>query len=274
MENIPIVTHIDSNILLTHCVKAFTDNYIWLIQGSNSHADRVVIVDPGDANPVLHTLKQYHLQPAAVFITHHHADHCGGISKITRQFNIPVYGPAREHIPGITHPCQQDDVIEIPACDLKFTVWDVPGHTKGHIAFYGHNALFIGDTLFAGGCGKIFGGTYEQLFQSMQKILTLDPQTLIYCAHEYTLENLEFAKIVEPDNPALIQRIADTKQLQQTDQATVPSRLELEQQTNPFLRFDQADVIDAVQKYYQQNISDPQVVFRITRMWKDMIDNG
>lgn len=254
-------------------VKAFDDNYIWLIHGlTKNYQNQVIIVDPGEALPVLEKLKSNNLTPQAIFITHHHGDHIGGVRELLKQYKIPVYGPANESISVVDHPCDQHTQIEFKMLGLNFSVLDVPGHTAGHIAFLGHQSLFIGDTLFAGGCGRLFEGTYAQMHNSLSQILSLDDQTQIYCAHEYTQDNLNFAQIVEPENKRLQQRIIEVKKLRENNQATVPSVLSLEKQTNPFLRFDQNSVKLAAEKYIRQQLPQPVDVFKVTREWKDYLD--
>jgi len=277
-----IITSQDNKIQVS-MVKAFSDNYIWFIHGfpennqQKQKQQNIIIVDPGDAAPVIQSIEQNNYQPEAIFITHHHADHTGGISKLVQKYAIPVYGPANETISDISHPVSESDRITLPSSGLTFSILDVPGHTKGHIAFLGYQCLFIGDTLFAGGCGRIFEGTPEQMHLSLSKLLALDDDTLIYCAHEYTQENLVFAKTVEPDNVDLIERIEKTDQLRKRDKATVPSSLAIEKLTNPFLRFNNDSVTKAAEGFARKSLGiskqlTPAEVFKITRYWKDTLD--
>ena len=254
-------------------VEAFDDNYIWLIHANKrENKNNVIIVDPGDEEPVINAINSKKLLPSAIFITHHHGDHTGGVEKLVDTYNIPVYGPAHERIPCLTHPLTDQDIVEIPELNLSFDILDVPGHTKGHIAYSGHNCLFIGDTLFAGGCGRLFEGTPKQMQNSLAKLLDLDDNTLVYCAHEYTTANLKFAIRVEPENQILIDRIAQTKRLRESNSATVPSSLLLEKQTNPFLRFDKTTVIHAAEEFAGHKMADPVEVFKTVRYWKDTLD--
>ena len=188
-------------------IRAFQDNYIWCLRrGSNA-----VVVDPGDAEPVLEYLSDEGLQLAAILATHHHGDHVGGNTALLAKYNVPVFGPAREDIPGATRKLREGDVIKVPGIGLDFQVIDVPGHTAGHIAYYGDGVLFCGDTLFSCGCGRLFEGTAAQMHSSLAKFAALPGDTLVYCAHEYTLSNLRFARAADPDNPALDRREASAR---------------------------------------------------------------
>ena len=261
-------------------IPAFEDNYIWFIHGlpEKQAEKQIIIVDPGEAWPVLQSIEQNQYQPQAIFITHHHGDHTGGIREILSHFNIPVYGPVHESIPAISHKLDETQTVSLNSMGLSFKVLDVPGHTLGHIAYLYHaenkedGSLFIGDTLFAGGCGRIFEGTAEQMHHSLDKLLQLDDNTWVYCAHEYTQDNLVFAQRVEPENTELLQRIKDTRELLSAGQATVPSLLKLEKQTNPFLRFNCQSVIKAAEQFAGKQLSTPAEVFATVRYWKDTLD--
>ncbi len=225
--------------LLILPVPAFQTNYLWLLC-RNQHA---VVVDPGDAQPIEAALQKHALDLSAIVLTHHHQDHIGGVADLIRnRTGLPVYGPRNEVIAHVTHPLGQGDRIKLQEIDLELNVIDVPGHTLGHIAYFGYAdgqpVLFCGDTLFSGGCGRLLGGTAKQLLSSLTKIAALPDATRVYCAHEYTLSNLEFALTVDPDNSHLQSRMADVLALRKAGQATVPSTLTIEKQTNPFLRAD------------------------------------
>lgn len=249
-------------------ISAFEDNYLWLLV----HGTYAAVVDPGDAQPVLDYLKQHHLTLCAILCTHHHGDHVGGNRELLRHYQVPVYGPAHENIPGRTHALVDGDIVRLPELAVDLTVFDVPGHTAGHVAYYGAESLFCGDTLFACGCGRLFEGTPQTMYQSLSKIASLPDATQIYCAHEYTLDNIRFAKVVEPTNPDLLERERHDQESRANNQPTVPSRLDLEKRTNPFLRSQVPSVIQAAQEYAGHPFTEPWQVFATVRAWKDSLD--
>lgn len=249
-------------------VPAFKDNYIWLIRSADGRQG--ALVDPGDARPVFDVLQQERITPVAILITHHHMDHTGGIrSLLARYPQLPVFGPSGEAIPGMTRRLKEGDTVTLTTLNAQFRVLEVPGHTAGHIAYYGEGALFCGDTLFTAGCGRLFEGTPVQMHASLSKISALPADTLVYCAHEYTLENIAFAKWVEPHNPDLLQREKDARAQRQNHEPTVPSPLALEQKTNPFLRFDVPQVIQAAEQFAGRPLGSAAEVFGTVRYWKD-----
>lgn len=227
-------------------LSAFTDNYIWLLETSDG---RCAVVDPGEAGPVLAELDSRNLKLEAILLTHHHRDHTGGVADILARFPVPVYGSADSKVSSINHFLRDGEHIRI--LDTEFRILAIPGHTLDHIAFYSEAPvprLFCGDTLFAGGCGRLFEGTPEQMYRSLEKLAGLPDATEVYCAHEYTLSNLRFALSLEPENPLLQERLAQCEDLRSRQQPTLPSRMDLERATNPFLRCHEAPLQDAAKR--------------------------
>lgn len=253
-------------------VHAFKDNYIWIIR-DHYHA---AVVDPGDASPVLDYLNREKLQLIAILNTHHHGDHVGGNAGLLREFKVPVYGPANESISTLTHRLKEcsdreneEGCIYLPEFSLSFRVLDIPGHTAGHIAYYGANLLFCGDTLFACGCGRLFEGTPQQMIDSLDKLADLPKETLIYCGHEYTLSNIRFARKVEPGNLVLARRDMEVEKLRKQNLPTLPSTIAVEKTTNPFLRCDEPEVIRNASDYAGKPLTDRVSVFAAIRDWKN-----
>ncbi len=249
-------------------IPAFEDNYLWLLVNGSYAA----VVDPGDAQPILRYLEQHHLTLCAILNTHHHSDHVGGNRELLARYKVPVYGPAHENIPGRTHAVVQDDCVKLPELALELSVIDVPGHTAGHVAYYGAERLFCGDTIFACGCGRLFEGTPQAMYQSLSKLAQLPDATLVYCAHEYTLDNIRFAKVVEPANSDLLAREVQDRATRAKNLPTVPSSLALEKRTNPFLRSHEPAVVQAAQDYAGRPLAEPWQVFATVRAWKDDLD--
>ena len=248
---------------------AFKDNYLWLIH-DGVHA---AVVDPGDSGPVLAALAELGLTLTAILLTHHHADHTGGVPALLAHAAVPVYGPRNERIAAVTVPLKQGDRVQVPGLDVHFEVIDVPGHTLGHIAYYSsaRQWLFCGDTLFAGGCGRIFEGTPAQMAGSLAKLAALPDDTAVYCAHEYTLANLRFANAVEAGSPALQARIASDTAKRAAGQSTVPSTIRVEKATNPFLRYTEPAIIGALVEAGKVDAgAAPLDHFAALRAWKNV----
>jgi hydroxyacylglutathione hydrolase len=251
-------------------VRAFKDNYVWTLRGTVGDSARyAAVVDPGEARPVLDYLAREKLELVAILATHHHADHVGGISELVQKYPVPVYGPRNEPIASVTRPVSGGDQVTIPQLGVSFSVLDIPGHTRAHIAYYGAGALFCGDTLFACGCGRLFEGTAEQMYASLEKLRALPDETKVYCGHEYTLANISFAQAVEPDNPALAAREQRDRRLREAGKPTLPSTLRDEKATNPFLRSREPAVVESANKYLGTRVSDPVRVFAAIRDWKN-----
>jgi hydroxyacylglutathione hydrolase len=256
-------------------VPAFRDNYLWLIVDSTG--TRAVVVDPGDAGPIERALEAASLSLDAILLTHHHADHTGGVAALVAARDCPVYGPWAEPIEGIDHSLGDGDRVALPAFDIDFEVIAVPGHTRGHIAYYGkrlgeddpRGVLFCGDTLFAAGCGRLFEGTPQQMHESLARLAALPPDTLVYCAHEYTLSNLAFASAAEPGSGAVAARLAEARALRERDIPTVPSAIGIERETNPFLRTDSPAVIAQLAARGIGSDAGPVERFAALRAWKD-----
>ncbi len=254
-------------------IPAFADNYIWVIQ-QGSH---VAVVDPGDSVPVLEVLEREGFRLAAVLITHHHADHIGGLEKLIRAFPtrpFKIYGPVSENIQTLTDPLMGDEEIRIEGIDLDFQVLSIPGHTRGHLAYYGQHlgpdgSVFCGDTLFGAGCGRLFEGTPAQMQTSLARLTRLPPQTKCYCAHEYTQGNLNFALSIEPHNVEIQDRIESTAFARKQGNSTVPFTIEGELLTNPFLRWDAPEVRAAAASSLGRQPRDAVETFATIRLLKD-----
>jgi hydroxyacylglutathione hydrolase len=246
-------------------LRAFRDNYIWLLR----HGTAAAVVDPGEAGPVLEYLSGNDLTLSAILVTHHHPDHVGGVAILAARHDLPVYGPAGEEIPTVTHPLHEGEQVHLPELETSFLVLEVPGHTRGHVAYYGANTLFCGDTLFACGCGRLFEGTPRQMWNSLRKLAGLPGGTRIYCAHEYTQANIAFALAVEPDNETLHERARQVAEMRERSQPTVPFTLAEELATNPFLRVELPSVKAAAQERLGQPLQEPAEVFAVIREWKN-----
>jgi hydroxyacylglutathione hydrolase len=248
-----------------HAVPAFQDNYLWLLV-EGRHA---AVVDPGDAGPIERELAKRGLELSAILATHHHGDHVGGVRELAAQWKCPVFGPAGENIGGLTKTLREGDEIDVPGIGAHFSVLDVPGHTSGHIAYIGEGVAFVGDTLFACGCGRLFEGTAAQMAGSLGKLARLPGETRAYCAHEYTLANIKFAEAVEPANMKLKARRNREIAKRQRGEPTVPSTIADELETNPFMRCSEPDVIAAAERRAGHPLAGPVEVFAEIRQWKN-----
>lgn len=245
---------------------AFTDNYMWLLRAGTSAA----VVDPGDAQPVLAYLAAHGLTLTAILNTHHHRDHVGGNAALLAHFPVPVYGPADERIPAITHVVREGDRFSLPGFgELVFDVLFIPGHTLTHIAFHAPGLLFCGDTLFACGCGYLFEGTAAQLHASLMRLAALPAATRVYCGHEYTEANLRFAQAVDPGNAGIAKWQAEAHAQRAADQPTLPSTLGRERAANPFLRCGAPAVAAAAEAHAGRVLKDEAAVFAVLREWKN-----
>ena len=250
-------------------IKALKDNYIWAIHGSDN--TQVVVVDPGEAKPVLDYLAQSTCTLAGILLTHHHWDHTNGVNELLQHFpTIPVYSSKIDKVPGATHLIQEGDQIVLAGLLYPVSVIAIPGHTLGHVAYLYGNHLFCGDTLFSCGCGRIFEGTPTQMFYSLQKLKQLPLDTLIYCGHEYTLANIAFAQTIEPTNHLLEQRKHTVKNLRDKQLPSLPVTLDIELQTNPFLRCAEPHIISSAQHHATSKLTTPLEIFTHLREWKNL----
>lgn len=248
---------------------AFNDNYLWLLHANGKAA----VVDPGDGGVVLKALRERGLELAAILVTHHHPDHVGGLPALRPAWDVPVYGPRAESgkIPGLTHLLDDGDRVELPELRISFEVLAVPGHTLGHIAYYAaaDKLLFCGDTLFIGGCGRLFEGTPQQMYASLQRLSALPDDTAVYCAHEYTLSNLDFAHSAEPDNMEVTGEIERVRNLRAEQRPSVPGSVGRERAFNPFLRCSEPALLQSASSHTGKPVHDPVEIFAALRRWKD-----
>ncbi len=255
-------------------IPAFNDNYIWLFHQANSN--KAYVVDPGCAQSVLTYLNQADaqgnkLELVGILITHHHADHTGGIAELQQahQQQLAVYGPSKEKISGLTQLIEHDQSMSLPHISSPVNVIEVPGHTLGHIAYSIEDALFCGDTLFSGGCGRLFEGTAEQMRASLAKLSSLNANTKVYCAHEYTQANLAFAIAVEPNNGALQQYQQSVHKARENNISTIPTTIATELAINPFLRSNCTEIKQSISEQFNvENPTDLQT-FTLLRQWKN-----
>jgi hydroxyacylglutathione hydrolase len=244
-------------------IPAFQDNYIWVL---NDEQGKCVIVDPGEAAPVLQAIADNGWHPEAILLTHHHNDHVGGVKELVKKFpGLVVYGPQETQDKGTNRVVREGDKVNI--LKYEFSVIATPGHTLGHICYFSLPYLFCGDTMFSGGCGRLFEGTAEQMYQSFQKINSLPAETLICCAHEYTLVNIKFSLSVLPEDEDLTRYYRKVKELRAKNQSTLPTTLQIERQINIFLRTEDIDLKGIISK--ETNLQQPQQIFAWLRAKKD-----
>ena len=246
-------------------IKAYTDNYIWLVSTNEGS----IVVDPGESKEILNLIDTNKIDLKGVLITHHHYDHTNGLLDLTNKMNLEVYGP--EKIEGINNIVKESDKFSLIGID--FEVIEIPGHTLDHLAFYSSNnnedpVLFCGDTLFAGGCGRVFEGTFEQMFKSLKKISKYPKETKVFCGHEYTLSNLKFALEVDKDNKDLMNEFNNIEKLISSDIPSLPTNLNKELKLNPFLRCHDIDIKNKVIEKFDI-IDDELQIFTALRKWKD-----
>jgi hydroxyacylglutathione hydrolase len=247
-------------------IPAFSDNYIWLLRQDTS--PEACVVDPGDAAPVIQALEREGLSLGTILVTHHHHDHTGGLPELIERYSPEVIGPDNPAISGLTQRVGQGDTCRV--LGRRFDVHEVPGHTLDHIAFFTAGIpplLFCGDTLFAGGCGRLFEGSPEQMYRSLQALAALPDDTLVFAAHEYTLANLRFAQAADPHNRDVADALAETQRAREHDRPTLPSQLAREKRINPFLRCADPDVRATASQH--GNTETDQSTFATLRAWKD-----
>ncbi len=247
-------------------IPVLSDNYTWLLRSPQSQT--AVVVDPGEAAPVIRALDGFQLHLSAILITHHHGDHVAGVDGLMEN-GVPVYGPDDSRIPHLSHPLRAGERVTPAGLNMGFDVLAVPGHTLDHIAYYGEGMLFAGDALFAGGCGRMFEGNPEQMQAYLATLRALPPETRLYCGHEYTLANLEFAAAVEPGNEAVRDRLARVREQRSRGAVTLPSTIGEERATNPFLRWDNGAVGERAMERAGHPLNSPAEVFAVLRQWKD-----
>jgi hydroxyacylglutathione hydrolase len=227
------------------------------------------VVDPGEAAPVFSALDLHGFELSAILITHHHGDHVGGVRDLLASRRVPVFGPEKERIDGVDQPVGGESTVVLHELGIELDVIDVPGHTAGHVAYVAPGFALVGDTLFAGGCGRVFEGTPGQMCSSLRTLTELPPDTAVYCAHEYTAANLRFGLEVEPGNGALEDRLARARELRAAGKPTVPSILSVELATNVFLRCGEGEVVAAAEARVGRPLASETEVFAVVRRWKD-----
>jgi len=255
-------------MLHAHPIPAFDDNYIWALRGHTQES--IVVVDPGDADPVLSYLREHNAKLVGILITHHHWDHTGGVEQLKAQFDVPVYGPANSPYAGITDPLEDGSEIEI--LDNRLQIKAVPGHTLDHIAYLQPDQkpqLFSGDTLFMAGCGRLFEGTPQQMQAAMDYFASLPEETEVFCTHEYSIANLRFAQAVEPRNREIIHSLEFCTERRQEKRPTLPSSIARELLINPYMRTREPDVKAAAEHHAGRALANEVEVLAAVREWKN-----
>ena len=249
-------------------LNAFSDNYIWIMASKGEFA----VVDPGDASPIHEYIKNTGFHLKEILITHHHWDHTGGLEELISEYKCSAYGPSGGHIKGITNHLEDNETFNILG-DYKFTAFSAPGHTNDQLSYFskttGQPILFSGDTLFYGGCGRLFEGTPKDMLFSMDRYKKLPLNTLIYCGHEYTESNLKFANAVEPNNQEILKAIEEVKETRSQNKPSLPSLIGTELKINPFMRCRELTVIKAAEKYSNKKLNETEEVLGAIRNWKD-----
>lgn len=248
-------------------IPALADNYIW-IAAATAERRPVIVIDPGEAEPVRDWLSRNGSRIAAILLTHHHPDHTAGAAELAREYAAPFYGPGSEKIRGVDHPLSGGETLDIDGVG-RIEVIAVPGHTQGHLAYHWEDALFSGDTLFAGGCGRLFEGNAKQMSESLSRLARLADSTCVYCGHEYTVKNLEFAHRLEPDNQQLARRLDQARELRINNQPTLPSTIGEEKATNPFMRATDAEFAASISRHTGEQVAAGTQLFATLRRWKD-----
>lgn len=245
---------------------AFRDNYLWLLRRGKLAA----VVDPGDAAVVEDGLAAQGLDLCAILLTHHHADHVGGVAELIASRDIPVFGPAAADIQGVNHPVAEGDEVRLDRLGIRFRVLEVPGHTASHVAYLAPGMLFPGDTLFSAGCGRLLGGTAAQLHASLRRLADLPGDTAVYCTHEYTLANLAFARVADPGNPERDEWLVECEARRDAGRPTLPTTIERERRVNPFLRTGEPAVMGVIADRTGVRPRDSLECFTALRAWKDV----
>jgi hydroxyacylglutathione hydrolase len=251
--------------LTIYPIPAFNDNYLWILH-DQQHA---VVVDPGDETPVQQYLSEHQLKLTAILITHHHHDHIGGVNALQSDWACPVYAPEDDRLTFSHRVVNEGDTVQLDSPQMAFSVLQTPGHTRSHICYFDEKRLFCGDTLFSGGCGRMFEGTPEQFTESLNKINQLNGNIKVYCTHEYTSDNLRFARQAEPDNQTLADYQQQVSEWRSQGLPSLPSTLAKERQINPFLRTGQPAVQKSVSQHWQTSCQDHTHCFALLRKWKD-----